>query len=153
MIFTDFFRVGFGKGTAEDREVLRENENQAAVDPAIAGDEAIAVDTSAPPSRNRAQRCATSLSVSSKRAFVEQKLNAFARRHLAFFMLLLAAPDPAAFLGQMIALFEFFQLLFEIHGPQIIGELLRRDGNAQTSDPASGGGGLESQHDPPRARL
>src|SRR5260370_30352644 len=38
----DFLRVGFGERTAENRKVLRENVDQAAIDTAEAGDKAIA---------------------------------------------------------------------------------------------------------------
>ena len=38
----DFFGVSFGKGTAKDCEVLREDKHLAAVDQAVAGDNAIA---------------------------------------------------------------------------------------------------------------
>ena len=49
----DFGGVGFRERSAEDGEVLRENEDQAALDAAVAGDEAVAVDTSALPCRSR----------------------------------------------------------------------------------------------------
>ncbi len=62
----------------------------------------------------------TSLSVSSKRALVEQKLNPLAGRHLAFLVLSFAALDPAALGSHPVAFLEFFELLFEIHGGEII---------------------------------
>ena len=40
----DFLRVGFRERSAEDREILRENVDEAAVDVAEAGDEAVAGD-------------------------------------------------------------------------------------------------------------
>ena len=53
MILTILRGVGFGERAAEDGEVLGEDEDQAAFDAAVAGDEAVAVDTSARPCRNR----------------------------------------------------------------------------------------------------
>ena len=60
----DFLRVGFGERAAEDGEILREDVDEAAVDAAVAGDEAVAgmICSSMPKSR---QRCVTSLSSSS----------------------------------------------------------------------------------------
>ena len=49
----DLGGVGFRERAAEDGEVLREDEHQAAFDAAVAGDEAVAVDTSALPCRSR----------------------------------------------------------------------------------------------------
>ena len=70
-----------------------------------------------------------------ERAFIEQKFDALARRHLAFFMLLLAALLAAAFFGQMVALLQLFQLLFEVHGAPIIGDPDRAVGNVLPSKP------------------
>ena len=58
-----------------------------------------------------------------ERAFIEQELDALAGRHLALLVLLLAAPFAAAFFGQLVASLQFLQFLFQIHRPQIIGEL------------------------------
>ena len=52
-------------------------------------------------------------------AFVEQELDALARRHFAFFVLALAAFFSAAFFGQTIAAFQFLQFLFEVHGSRL----------------------------------
>ena len=49
----DLGGVGLGERSAEDGEVLREDEDQPAVDAAVAGDEAVAVNTSARPCRSR----------------------------------------------------------------------------------------------------
>src|SRR6185369_3258198 len=46
----------------------------------------------------------------------EQKLDALPRRHLAFLVLLLAALSSAASFGELVAFFQFFQFLFEVHG-------------------------------------
>ena len=56
-----------------------------------------------------------------KRALVEQKVNALASRHLAFFVLSFATLPSAAFRSQTIAPLQLFQFLFEIHGGEIIG--------------------------------
>ncbi len=49
----DLGGVGFRERAAEDGEVLGEDEDQAAFDAAVAGDEAVAVELSAPPCRSR----------------------------------------------------------------------------------------------------
>ena len=49
----DFLRVGLRERAAEHREILREHVDQAAVDAAVAGDEAVAGNRSALPCRNR----------------------------------------------------------------------------------------------------
>ena len=96
--------------------------DQAAFDAAVAGDEAVAVKLLL----GHAEVVAAvrdQLVGLLEGAFVEQELDALARRHLAFLVLLLAALFPAAFFGQVIALLEFLEFLFQIHRPQIIGEL------------------------------
>ena len=50
-----------------------------------------------------------------ERAFVEQKLDPLAGRHLAFLVLPLAALLSAALGSQAVALLQLFQLLFKIH--------------------------------------
>ena len=55
-----------------------------------------------------------------ERALVEQKLDALPGRHAAFFVLFLAALGTTAFLRQGIALFQFGELLFQLHGGVII---------------------------------
>ena len=49
----DLGGVGFGERAAENGEILREDEDQPALDAAVAGDEAVAVDIFAPPCRSR----------------------------------------------------------------------------------------------------
>src|ERR1035438_437008 len=49
-------------------------------------------------------------------AFVEKEINPLAGRHFAFFVLALAAFQPAAVFRQTIAEFQFLKFLFEIHG-------------------------------------
>ena len=51
--FADFSGVGFGERAAEHREILRENVDEAAVDAAKTGDEAVARQGAALPCRNR----------------------------------------------------------------------------------------------------
>ena len=48
-------------------------------------------------------------------AFVEKKLDALTRRHLAFFVLALTAFLASAFLGKLVAALEFLQFLFAVH--------------------------------------
>ena len=52
-------------------------------------------------------------------AFVEQEFDALAGRHLAFFVLALAALRAAAFFGQLVALFQFGNFFFEFHGERL----------------------------------
>ena len=49
-------------------------------------------------------------------ALVEQKLDALAGRHFAFFMLAFAAFRASAVFGKLVPLFQFGDFLFEIHG-------------------------------------
>src|SRR5262249_40657518 len=57
-----------------------------------------------------------------ERAFIEQKLDAFARRHLAFLVLALASLRTAALFGKTIAVPEFGKLLISIHADGLYGE-------------------------------
>ena len=52
--------------------------------------------------------------------FVEQELDALPGRHFAFLVLLFAASLAAAVFGQVVALLQFSQFLFEVHGGRII---------------------------------
>ena len=52
--------------------------------------------------------------------FVEQELDALAGRHFAFFVLLFAALLATAVFGEVVALLQFSQFLFEVHGGRII---------------------------------
>ena len=49
-------------------------------------------------------------------AFVEQELDALARRHLALLVLALAALFAAAGFGERVAALQFGQFLLQIHG-------------------------------------
>ena len=120
----DLGGVGFGERSAEDGEVLREDEDQAAFDAAVAGDEAVAVEFLL----GHAEivgAVGDQLVGFFEGAFVEQELDALAGRHLAFFVLAFAALRAAAFFGQVVAFLEFCQFLFEIHGRRIIAGMKR----------------------------
>ncbi len=129
----DLAGVRFGERSAEHREVLREHKDQPAFDAAVTGDEPVAV-------KLLLRHAEVAAAVGDQlvglfeRAFIEQELDALARRHLAFFMLLLAALLASALFGQVVALFQFFQLLFEVHGAPIIGDLDKAVGNVLLSD-------------------
>jgi hypothetical protein len=55
-----------------------------------------------------------------KRALVEQKLNALASRHFAFFVLPFASLLTSSVFGKTIALFQFSKFFFNSHGGRII---------------------------------
>ena len=101
--FGDFRGVGFGERAAEDGEVLREDVYQAAVDAAIAGDEAVA---------GRALRfhaeivgvVADEFVELFEGAFVEQQVDAFAGAELALLVFALAALGAAAGFGFALSL-------------------------------------------------
>ena len=91
----DLLGVGLGQRAAEDREVLRVDEDQPPVDPSVAGDHAVAqiallvdAEVGGPMRHERIQL--------HEAAFVEQQLDALARRQLAAFVLLLDALLAAA---------------------------------------------------------
>src|SRR5262249_17825929 len=110
----DFPRVGFGKGSAENREILRENEYQAAVDAPVAGYEAVAKILALGEAEVIGAMGHKAIGLF-KRAFIEQELNALARRHLPFFVLSFAALAAAALFGQLVAALELFELFFNVH--------------------------------------
>jgi hypothetical protein len=87
----------------------------AAFDPAIPGNEAVAKVFLLAHAEIRAA-VGDQLVGLFEGALVEQKLDALPRRHLAFFVLLLAALSSAASFGELVAFFQFFQFLFEVHG-------------------------------------
>ena len=111
----DLGGVGFRQRTAEDGEVLREDEDQPAFDAAIAGEEAVAeilllfhAEVGAAVSDQLVGLL--------EGAFVEQKLDALARRHLALLVLARPALFASAGFGQRVTALQFGQLLFQVHG-------------------------------------
>ena len=111
----DLAGVRLRERSAEDGEILREDIDQPAFDAAVAGDEAVAVRLLL----GHAEVVAAvrdQLVGLFEGALVEQKLDALARRHLAFFVLALAALRASAFFGKLVALFQFCNFFFEIHG-------------------------------------
>ncbi len=111
----------FGERSAEDGEVLGEDEDHAAFDAAVAGDEAVAVDLLLSHAEVGGA-VGDQLVGFFEAGFVEQELDALAGGHFAFFVLAFAALGAAAVFGEVIAFLEFRQLLFAIHGEVIIGE-------------------------------
>ncbi len=86
----DFLRVGFRERTTENREVLRENVNEAAIDPPKAGNKAVArgtlllhaeINAAVPDKFVQLFEC----------AFVQQKVHTLARGELAGLVLAFAA--------------------------------------------------------------
>ena len=115
----DLAGVGFGERSAEDGEILREDIDETAFDAAVAGDEAVSV-------RLLLGHAEVVAVVRDQfvglfeGAFVQQEFDALARRHFAFFVLALAALGSAAIFGELVALLEFGNFLFEIHAARII---------------------------------
>ena len=136
----DFGGVGFRQRTAEDGEVLGENKDQATLDAAIAGDEAVAEILAV----GHAEISATvghQLVGLFKAVLVEQELNPLARRHLAFLVLPFAALGAAAVGRQLITPPQFFELLFQIHAAMSVagkgrGPMILDRGNRGSGGPA-----------------
>ena len=103
----DLLRVGFRERAAEHREILREHVGRAAVDQAIAGDEAVAVDDLFLHAEVVAVM-ADQLVGFLEGAFVEQQIDAFARGELAFGVLAGAALVSATRFGGRVAALQFF---------------------------------------------
>ena len=103
----DLLRVGFRERTAEDREILREDIGRAAVDQAVAGDEAVAVDDLFLHAEVVAT-VADQLVGFLEGAFIEQQVDAFARGEFAFGVLAGAALVSAARFGRGVAALQFF---------------------------------------------
>ena len=106
--FRDFSGVGFRERAAEDGEILGEDVHQAAINAAVAGDEAVA---------GRALRfhaeivgvVAHEFVQLLERAFIEQQSDAFARAELALLVLAVAALGATAGFGLGIELAELLQ--------------------------------------------
>src|SRR6266478_85398 len=88
--FTNFQCIGFGERAAEDGEVLRENVDQAAVDAAESGDEAVASRTLLVHAEIRAAVAHEFVQLFES-VFVEEKIDALARGELAGFVFARAA--------------------------------------------------------------
>ena len=102
----DFLRVGLGERAAEDRKILREDVGGAAVDEAVAGDEAVAVDDLFVHAEIAAA-VANQLVDFLEGAFVEQQIDALAGGELAFLMLAGAAFFAATGFGGGVAAAQF----------------------------------------------
>ncbi len=114
----DLSRVRLRKRSPEHGEILGENINQPALNAPISGDESVAVNLLL----GHAEVVAAvgdELVGFLERALVEQKFNALAGRHLAFFVLALAAFGAATIFGKLVPPFKFGNLLFEVHGPRL----------------------------------
>jgi len=115
----DFRRIRLRQGTAKHGEVLRKHINQAALNAPVAGDEPIPVILLV----GHAEVVAAmrhELVGFLERSLIEQEINSFPRRHFAFFVLPFPPLRSAAFLGEPIALLQFVDFLFDIHGGRII---------------------------------
>lgn len=106
---------GFRKSPAKNREILRENEYQPAIDASVTGDETISVVFALRESEVVGAVGDEAIGFF-KRAFIQQELDPLPRRHLPVLMLTFTALFPAAFLRQLVAALQFLQLLFDIHG-------------------------------------
>ena len=104
----DLGGVGLGERAAEDGEVLREDEDHAAVDAAVAGDEAVAEDALVVGAHAEVGAAVGDEFVGLfEAAFVEQEQDAFAGGELAFAMLAFAAFRASALFGESVAAVEF----------------------------------------------
>ena len=110
----DLGGVGFGERAAEDGEVLREDEDQAAFDAAVAGDEAVAEDVLLVHAEVGAA-VGDELVGLFEGAFVEEEFDALAGGHLALLVFARAAFFASAGFGERVAPLQFGQLLFEVH--------------------------------------
>src|SRR5579872_200716 len=117
--FDNLGGIGLGQRTAKHGEILGKDEYQTPFDAAVSGDEAIAVDLLLCHSEVVAAVRYQFVGFF-KRALVEQKLNALASRHFAFFMLAFAPLLASAVFGKTIALFQFSKFFFNSHGGRII---------------------------------
>ena len=115
----DLGGVGFGQRAAEDGEVLREDKHQAAFDTAIAGEEAVAEILLLFHAEVVAAMGDQFVGLF-EGAFVEQELDALARRHLALLVLARPALFASACFGQRVAALQFGQFLFQIHARDYI---------------------------------
>ena len=107
----DLRGVGFGERAAEDGEVLGEDEDHAAVDAAVAGDEAVAGDAlgvHAEVCRAMGYKFVGLL----EGAFVEQEVDALAGGELAGLLLAGAALGAAALFGDRVAGGKLCQVAF-----------------------------------------
>ncbi len=107
----DFLGVGFRERAAEDGEVLREDVDQAGVDVAVAGDEAVAGDDLLIHAEVAAAM-GDELVELFEGAFVEEQFDALAGGELALLVLAVAAVVAAALLGRGMAAVE---LLKSVH--------------------------------------
>ena len=98
----DLLRIGLGERSAEHREVLREDVDQAAFDAAVAGDEAVAGDDLLVHAEIAAAM-GDQLIEFLEGALVEQQFDALAGAELAFLVLAGAALRPPALLGGCVA--------------------------------------------------
>ena len=111
----DLSRIRLRQRSAEHREVLGKHIDQPPLNAAVASDKSVAVDfllghaEIIAPVRDQFVGLL-------ERALIEQELDPLARRHLSFFVLALAALGPAAILGELVALVQLSDFLFEIHG-------------------------------------
>ena len=112
----DLLGERLGQRSAEHGEVLREDVDQPAVDAAVAGDDAVAVDTSASSRPKSVERWTTNRSSSTNDAFVEQQVEALARGELSFGVLRLEPRLAAALLRLGAAPLEQLELLSHGHG-------------------------------------
>ena len=113
--FHDFGGVGLRQRAAEHGEVLGKDEHQPAFDASVAGDEAVAVILLLVHAEVGAAMRDQLVGLF-EGAFVEQELDALARRHLALLVLAGAALFASTGIGQRVAALQFGQLLFQVHG-------------------------------------
>src|SRR5262249_7058205 len=91
------------------------DENEAPLNAAVAGDEAVSVIFLLRQSEIVCPVGDKSVCLL-ERAFIKQELDALARRHLAFFVLALAAFLASAFVSELVAAFQLLDFFLKVHG-------------------------------------
>jgi len=105
----DLFAVHLAEAAAEDRDVLAEHADRAAVDGAVSGDDAVA-ERSAPLHAECGRAMAGELVELDERTLVEKGVDTLAGRLLALGVLLLDGPGGAGMNGFVVAAVQVGQL-------------------------------------------
>src|SRR5208337_2856571 len=110
----DLQGVSLGERTAEHGEILREDVDQTAFHASVAGDKTVSVILLLLHAEVVAAMRDQLVGLLES-TLVEQKFDALAGRHLALFVLALAALCATAFQRHLVSLFQFGNFLFEFH--------------------------------------
>src|SRR5208282_2194943 len=108
-------RICLRERSAEHGKILREHIDQPPFDSSVARDETIAIRLLLGHAEIAAAMRDQLVGLF-EAAFVEQELDALPRQHLAFLMLALAPLLASTFFSELIALLQFSDFSFDIHG-------------------------------------